>query len=84
MKKSSTKHAPNGRTPPMTTVKVVLRYQGAVGTSLGMFENLAGNSRGSLRKPKYAPRKTKGTEMPNQRARRASSVVIGTAPVEPS
>ena len=64
------------------TVNAILRYQGARGMGLGMLEKVTGNSKGSLRNPRYAPTNTRGTEIPIQRVSNVRSVLTGTAPVD--
>merc|ERR1719199_1548577 len=83
MKKSSTKHAPNGSTPPMMMLSGRDMYHGWSGIVRGMLLIFTGKSMLSLRKPMYAPRNTRGTLMPNHSASSATSERSGTAAVEP-
>merc|ERR1711862_724506 len=80
IKKSSVNTAPKGRMPPTRQVKMGWINQGCAGICRGIWFVRTGSSMLGLRKPKYAPRKTSGTEMPNQRQRMANIVVKGTAP----
>lgn len=80
MKKSSVKTAPNGSTPPTMIVKAGFINHDWTGICRGIWFVLTGSSILALRNPKKEPKKTKGTETPNQRHNIANIVVKGTAP----
>ena len=83
IKNNSTKHAPNGKIPPKKIVNIGFKYQLCIGICLGILDVCTGNSIASFLYPKYAPKKTNGTEIPNHRVNTASIDKNGTAPVEP-
>mmetsp|Transcript_12082 Transcript_12082/g.33979 ORF Transcript_12082/g.33979 Transcript_12082/m.33979 type:complete len:249 (-) Transcript_12082:49-795(-) len=80
MKKSSVKIAPKGRMPPTSEVKSGCENHACSGMALGIALTFTGSSMAGLRKPAYAPKKTKGTDTPNQSTSSANMVVNGTAP----
>mmetsp|Transcript_98799 Transcript_98799/g.211724 ORF Transcript_98799/g.211724 Transcript_98799/m.211724 type:complete len:217 (-) Transcript_98799:927-1577(-) len=80
MKKSSVNTAPKGKTPPTSDVNIGWINQGCAGICRGTWFVRTGSSMASFLKPKYEPRKTRGTEMPNHRTSNANIVVKGTAP----
>ena len=80
MKKSSMKTAPNGSTPPTITEKVGCMYHTCSGTCLGIWLIRTGSSPAFRLYPKYEPRKTRGTEIPNHSTSSANIVPKGTAP----
>lgn len=80
IKKSSVKTAPKGKIPPIIEVKTGLMYHGCNGISLGIPFVRTGTSRADFRYPMYAPKNTRGTEMPNQSTSRANMVAKGTDP----
>ena len=83
MKKSSMKMAPNGRMPPMRTLNAPPMYHACSGIWRGISLVRTGGSLSVALKPKKAPTKTSGTEMPNHISSSTIIVVKGIAPDEP-
>eukprot|EP00411_Alexandrium_monilatum_P008975 CAMPEP_0175320106 /NCGR_PEP_ID=MMETSP0093-20121207/71283_1 /TAXON_ID=311494 /ORGANISM="Alexandrium monilatum, Strain CCMP3105" /LENGTH=116 /DNA_ID=CAMNT_0016616943 /DNA_START=399 /DNA_END=749 /DNA_ORIENTATION=- len=80
MKNSSVKTAPKGKMPPTSEVKIGWMNHGCAGTCRGIWLVRTGSSVLGFRNPKYAPRNTSGTEMPNHKHSSANIVGNGTAP----
>eukprot|EP00959_Pyramimonas_sp_CCMP1952_P364560 7634373-Pyramimonas_sp.AAC.1 len=74
MKNSSVKTAPKGRMPPTAEVNTGWMNQGCAGICRAMEFVRTGTSIGGLLKPMYAPRNTRGTEIPNHKTRSANIV----------
>merc|ERR1719375_2170479 len=68
----------------MSDMKTVCKNQGWSGIGREVWETGTGVDTTSWRKPKAAPRKTSGTEIPNQRTTRATMVLKGTACDDPT
>eukprot|EP00962_Isochrysis_galbana_P024359 scaffold7453_cov128-Isochrysis_galbana.AAC.14 len=66
--------------PPISTLKAPSMYHACSGTCLGISLVRVGGSLSLALKPKKAPAKTSGTEMPNHMSSNATIVPNGTAP----
>ena len=82
MKNSSMKTAPNGSTPPITTVVSQPFHHAVSGTCRGILFVRTGSSGASLRYPTKLPTNVNGTLTPNHRNINANRLQNGTAPLD--
>ena len=78
--KSSVKTSPNVRMLLTGEATGCFVHQGWSRILRGSLFVLVDSSMAGMRKPAWAPKRTRGTEMPNQSARKANNVLKGTAP----